>query len=158
MEEDTPRIPIWLRQDAAAGLVVIGVAGFALWHGADLGAGTLRAIGAGMMPRALAVLFGALGLVLVISAVLQSGERLARWTLRGPLLILSAVVAFGVCVRPAGLAVAGPLAITIAAAASPETRWPETLVFAAVITAFCVLLFKFALGLAIPLAPWLLGY
>jgi hypothetical protein len=27
-----------------------------------------------------------------------------------------------------------------------------------VMTAFCVGLFKFALGLPIPLAPWLLGY
>ena len=158
MEEDTPRIPIWLRQDAAAGLVVMGVAVFALWQGADLNAGTLRNIGAGMMPRALAVLFAALGLALTLGALVQPGLRLERWSLRGPVLILSAVVAFGVCVRPAGLAVAGPLAIMIAAAASPETRWPETLVFAAVITAFCILLFKFALGLAIPLAPWLLGY
>ncbi len=158
MEEDTPRIPIWLRQDAAAGLVVMGVAGFALWQGADLNAGTLRNIGAGMMPRALAVLFAALGLALTLGALVQPGLRLERWSLRGPVLILSAVVAFGVCVRPAGLAVAGPLAIMIAAAASPETRWPETLVFAAVITVFCVALFKFALGLAIPLAPWLLGY
>jgi len=158
MAEETPRIPIWLRQDAAAGLVVMAVAAFALWRGAELGAGTLRNIGAGMMPRALAVLFAALGLALTLGALFQPGTRLERWTLRGPLLILSAVVAFGICVRPAGLAVAGPLAITIAAAASPETRWPETLVFAAVITAFCILLFKFALGLAIPLAPWLLGY
>lgn len=156
---DAPQtIPIWLRQDVAAGVVVIAVAAFALWQGAELAAGSLGAIGAGLLPRALAILFGLLGLALVISALTGDGTRLERWTLRGPVLILTAVVSFGLCVRPLGLAVAGPLAIMIGAAASPETRWAETLVFSAVITGFCVLLFKFALGLAIPLAPWVLGY
>lgn len=158
MNQDAPPIPLWLRQDAAAGLVVMAVAAFALWQGADLAAGSMGAIGAGMLPRALSILFGALGLMLFVSAVFHPGSRLERWTLRGPVLIMAAVVAFGLSVRPLGLAVAGPLAITIAAAASPETRWPETLAFSAVITLFCVGLFRFALGLAIPLAPWLLGY
>ena len=53
--EPTPPL---LRQDTAAGLVVIAVAAFALWQGADLTAGTLSAMSAGMMPRALAILFG----------------------------------------------------------------------------------------------------
>jgi hypothetical protein len=61
-------------------------------------------------------------------------------------------------VRPLGLVVAGPLAIVIGAFASDEVRWKETLLFGAVMTLFCIGLFKFALGLPIPLAPWLLGY
>lgn len=158
MTQETSPVPFWLRQDVAAGLVVVAVAGFALWQGADLGAGTLRSIGAGMLPRALAILFGGLGLALLVGAMFDAGARLERWTLRGPVMILAGVVGFGLTVRPLGLAVAGPLAIVIAAAASAETRWTETLMFAVVITAFCILLFKVALGLAIPLAPWLLGY
>jgi len=61
-------------------------------------------------------------------------------------------------VRPPGLVVAGPLAIVIGAFASDEVRWKETLLFGAAMTLFCIGLFKFALGLPIPLAPWLLGY
>jgi hypothetical protein len=34
----------------------------------------------------------------------------------------------------------------------------EAIVLGAVMTAVCVGLFKFALGLPIPLAPWLIGY
>jgi putative tricarboxylic transport membrane protein len=68
------------------------------------------------------------------------------------------MLAFGVAVRPLGLVVAGPLAIVIGAFASDEVRWGETLVFGALMTVFCIALFKFALGLPIPLAPWLLGY
>ena len=111
-----------------------------------------------MLPRALAILFGGLGLVLLVSALVTDGERLERWSLRGPVMILAAVITFGLSVRPVGLAVAGPLTVIVGAAASPETRWSETLIFSVVMTAFCVLLFKFALGLAIPLAPWLVGY
>jgi putative tricarboxylic transport membrane protein len=72
--------------------------------------------------------------------------------------VLGAVVAFGAAVRPLGLIIAGPLAIVISAFASEEVRWRETLVSATLMTAFCIGLFKFALGLPIPLAPWLLGY
>ncbi len=153
--EPTPPL---LRQDTAAGLVVIAVAAFALWQGADLTAGTLSAMSAGMMPRALAILFGGLGVVLLVTALTTDGSRLERWTFRGPIMIIAAVIAFGLSVRPLGLAVAGPLTVIIGAAASPETRWSETLIFSVVMTMFCILLFKFALGLAIPLAPWLLGY
>ena len=67
-------------------------------------------------------------------------------------------MAFGLTVRPLGLVVAGPLAIVIGAFASNEVRWERTLVFGALMTAFCIGLFKFALGLPIPLAPWLIGY
>ena len=68
------------------------------------------------------------------------------------------MVVFGLAVRPLGLVVAGPLAIMIGAIASDEVRWGETIIFGTVMTAFCIGLFKFALGLPIPLAPWLLGY
>ncbi|HSH91190.1 MAG TPA: tripartite tricarboxylate transporter TctB family protein [Ramlibacter sp.] len=149
---------ILAQRDAVGGLVVMAVGAFAFWQGSHLPIGTLGGMGAGMLPKSLAVLLGLLGLVLMVSAVLGEGPKLERWSVRGPLLVLGAVVAFGLAVRPLGLVVAGPLAIVIGGFASDEVRWKETLVFGAVMTAFCVGLFKFALGLPIPLAPWLLGY
>ena len=146
------------QQDAVGGLVVIAVGVFAFWQGAHLPIGTLGGMGAGMLPKSLAVLLGLLGALLVLSAILEEGPRLDRWSIRGPVLVLGAVMAFGLTVRPYGLVVAGPLAIVVGAFASDEVRWKETLVFGALITAFCIGLFKFALGLPIPLAPWLLGY
>ena len=146
------------KQDAVGGLVVFAVGVFAFWQGANLPIGTLGGMGAGMLPKSLAVLLALLGALLVLSAILEDGPPIDRWSIRGPVLVLGAVVAFGLAVRPLGLAVAGPLAIVIGAFASDEVRWKETLVFGALITAFCIALFKFALGLPIPLAPWLLGY
>jgi putative tricarboxylic transport membrane protein len=104
------------------------------------------------------VLLGLLGGLLLLDSILEGGPPLERWSIRGPLLVLGGVVAFGLTVRPLGLVVAGPLAIVIAALASDEVRWGETILFGAVVTVFCIGLFKFALGLPIPLAPWLLGY
>jgi putative tricarboxylic transport membrane protein len=149
---------VLLRQDFAGGLVVIAVAVFAFWQGADLPIGTFGGMGPGMLPRGLAVLLGLLGLLLVVDAVLEAGPPLERWSIRGPVFVLGAIVAFGLAVRPLGLIVAGPLAIVISAFASDEVRWGETLLFGALMTAFCIGLFKFALGLPIPLMPWLIGY
>ncbi len=146
------------QQDAIGGLAVFAVAAFAFWQARGLPTGTLGGMGAGMLPKALAVLLGLLGLLLVLSAFLRQGPALGSWSIRGPVLVLGAVVVFGLAVRPLGLVVAGPLAIVIGAFASEEVRWKETLVFGALITAFCIGLFKFALGLPIPLAPWLFGY
>jgi putative tricarboxylic transport membrane protein len=138
--------------------VIIAVAGFAFWLARDLPAGSGGGMGPGTLPKGLAVLFALLGLVLLLNTIVDKGERLTRWSLRGPLFILGALVVFGLAVRPLGLAVAGPLAIAVAALSSDEVRWKETLVFGVVMTLFCVGLFKFALGLPIPLAPWLLGF
>ena len=153
-----PVTAIWLRQDFAGGLVIIAVAVFAFWQAFALPVGTLGGMGPGMLPRSLAVLLGVLGALLLADSIWQAGTPLDRWSVRGPLLVLGAVVAFGLAIRPLGLLVAGPLAIVIAAFACDEVRWKETLPFGAVMTVFCIGLFKYALGLPIPLAPWLLGY
>jgi hypothetical protein len=147
-----------LRQDFVGGLVVIAVAAFAFWQGADLPIGTLGGIGPGMLPRGLAVLLGLLGALLMLDSILEVGPPLERWSIKGPALVLAAMVVFGLTVRPYGLMVSGPLAIVIAAFASDEVRWVETILFGAFMTAFCIGLFNFALGLPIPLAPWLLDY
>jgi putative tricarboxylic transport membrane protein len=149
---------IWLRQDFCGGLVVIAVALFAFWQAADLPIGTLGGMGPGMLPKSLAVLFGLLGALLVLDSFLETSLPLEPWSIRGPVLVAVAMVAFGLTVRPLGLVVAGPLAIVIAALASNEVRWVETIVVGLLMTIICIGLFKFALGLPIPLAPWLLDY
>ena len=145
-----------VRQDFLGGLAVIAVAAFAFWLARNLPTGGAGGMGPGTLPKGLAVLLGGLGVLLVLNSF--NGERLARWSVRGPLFVLGALVLFGLAVRPLGLVVAGPLAIAAAAIGSPEARWRETLVYGLAMTAFCVGLFKFALGLPIPLAPWLVGY
>ena len=145
-------------QDFVGGLLIVGVSAFAFWLGSDLPIGTLGGMGPGMMPRSAAVLLGLLGITLILVSLFERGEALDALSLRGMLFVLGAILVFAYSVRPLGLAVAAPVAILIAAFASSETRWGETLLFSVVMTAFCIGLFKYALGLPIPLAPWLVGY
>ena len=152
------RTALLARQDFVGGLVIIAVAGFAFWLASALPSGTSGGMGPGTLPKGLAMLLGLLGVLLVVSSIVEKGSSLDRWSIRGPVLILGALVAFGLAVRPLGLVAAGPLAIVISAFASKEVRWRETILVGTLMTAFCIGLFKFALGLPIPLAPWLLGY
>jgi putative tricarboxylic transport membrane protein len=146
----------FLRQDFLGGLAVIAVAAFAFWLARKLPAGAAGGIGPGTLPKGLALLLGGLGVVLLLNSI--NGESLARGSVRGPLFVLGALMLFGLTVRPLGLALAGPILIVAAGFSSSEVRWRETLIYGLAMTVFCVGLFKFALGLPIPLAPWLVGY
>jgi putative tricarboxylic transport membrane protein len=146
------------QQDFFGGLFIVGVSAFALWFSRELPVGTLGGMGPGMMPRSVSVLLGALGAMLVISSLFERGERLSAWSIRGTVFVLAAIMIFAYTVRPLGLSVAAPLCILVGACASDETRWGETILFSVIMTALCVGLFKYALNLPIPLAPWLLGY
>ncbi|HVL74069.1 MAG TPA: tripartite tricarboxylate transporter TctB family protein [Beijerinckiaceae bacterium] len=138
-------------QGFVAGLGLIGLGLFAIWASSELSQGTLRAMGPAMMPRWLAIGVVLSGLALVALAVFKPGEALQRWSLRGPLLVCAAIVAFALTIRVVGLAVAGPLAMIIGGFATPEVRWRELVIFTAVMTAFCVLLFRYMLKLPIPI-------
>jgi len=101
-------------------------------------------------------------LILVIAALLLAGGIILavigmmgprRALVRGPLFITLSIIVFAVAMRPLGLVLASYLSIVAAAAATPEARWIETLVWGAVLTAFCVLLFVFGLGLPFQLWP-----
>jgi putative tricarboxylic transport membrane protein len=142
-------------REFGAGLFLVAVAAFALWFAAPLDTGSLSAIGSGMLPKSLAVLVGGLGIVIAVSALFTDGPGLDRWTLRGPLCVLGAVVVFALTIRTLGLVVAGPLAVMIGAYATDDVRPVETLIFAVVLTGACLLLFKTLLGLPIPVATFL---
>ena len=148
----------FVMQNLLAGLVMIAIAAVAAMQGSSLSTGTLRHIGPGMIPMALSALLGLIGLILIFQW--WRGDRVAtgRWPLRAPVFILGAAVVFGLAVRPLGLSVAGPLLVFVAAIASHETRWVETLLFAIGMTVFCLVLFRYLLSLPIAVAPWLIGY
>ena len=137
-------------RDLAAGVTLVAVSALALASTAALDAGTLRALGPGMLPRAAAAGVGAVGLAIAALALLRRGPDLGRWPLRGPLFVSLGVVAFALTIRTAGLAVAGPLVVVLSGFASPDTRPRELALFAIAMTALCVVLFRYVLGLPVP--------
>jgi hypothetical protein len=73
-------------------------------------------------------------------------------------LVIVSVLVFGFLVRAAGLVVALPLLVFISAYASIRFRWRTTLIIAAGLTIFCVLVFVKGLGIPLPIiGPWLGG-
>lgn len=139
-----------LSKDLLAGLTLVVVAAIALYASSDLDAGTLRAVGPGALPRALGVLVLLGGAGFTVAALIRGGEPLGRWPLRGALFITLALVTFALTIRTLGLAVAGPAIVLVSGAATSETRPLELVIFAAVLTAACIGLFRFALGLPLP--------
>jgi putative tricarboxylic transport membrane protein len=105
--------------------------------------------GQGVAPRVVAAILLLAGVVLAVIGLM--GPR--RQLVRGPLCISISIIIFAVTVRPLGLVIASYLSIVSAAAATPEVRWIETLIWSAILTVFCVLLFPIALNLPLQLWP-----
>jgi putative tricarboxylic transport membrane protein len=154
---DQPRVSR-ISRDIIAGLFLVLLAAAAYFGIRDLPLGDPSGIGPGLVPKLVAGLIALLGLFIVALGLPSTSARLERFSLRGPLFVLGAVVLFGSLVRPLGIAVAGPVAVIFAGAADRTTRPVELIVFALVLSALSIGLFKYALRLPIPLAPFLLGY
>ena len=137
-------------QELGAGLFLIVVALLAFYLALELPHGSLRAMGPGMLPQALAVLVGIGGFGLVLTSILSEGPALERWSLKGPFFIFGGIVIFALLIRTFGLAVAGPVSMVFGTMASTEFNWKEATVFSIVLTAVCILLFKVLLRLPIP--------
>ena len=138
-------------QNFVAGLALIAVAAVALLSTGDLGSERFYSIGPALLPRGVGTLLGILGAVFLAGSLLTQGEELGRWPLRGPLFVFLSVAAFAVTVRTVGLALAGPLVAMISGAASPDTKPKELFLFAIVVTALSVGLFRYVLNLPIPI-------
>ena len=71
---------------------------------------------------------------------------------RGPVFITAATLIFAITVRPLGLVIGSFVSLMVSAYATEEIRWVETLIWCAVLTLFCSLLFPY--GLNLPLQLW----
>jgi putative tricarboxylic transport membrane protein len=140
-------------RDFYGGLALLGVALFALWAAWDLPGRRGFAFGPGTAPTGFAVVLGALGLAVAATGLMVKGPAIERFHLRGPIFITLSVVLFAWMVRPLGLVIASFLSILAAAGATPEARVIETIIWGAVLTAFCCLLFPVALNLPMQLWP-----
>ncbi|HEV2553858.1 MAG TPA: tripartite tricarboxylate transporter TctB family protein [Bosea sp. (in: a-proteobacteria)] len=165
--EEARGLRIRSTQDFAAGIFMILLAGLALILARDLPLGSLRQIGPGMLPIWFAVFCAVLGLFQIVGSLRFKGEALQGWSWRGVIFVLGGACVFGLTIRgfdlgpirfpSLGLLVSGPLVMLISGLAANDMKWKELIIFSVAMSAACILLFKYALSLPIPLAPWLLG-
>jgi len=139
-------------QDFYGGLVLAAFALFTLWAGSDLPGMRGFAFGPGTAPRLFGVLLLGTGLAIAVMGFFTDGPPLERYGVRGPVLFIVSVVFFAAAIRPLGLIIAAFVTIMIAAGATKEVRWIESLIWAVILTVFCVLLFVY--GLKLPLQLW----
>lgn len=139
--------------DLAGGFFLIGIAAVGYVGGFSLPFGQLSGIGSGLMPKVVAAMVAGFGAILVLQSFVVTGDRVDRWGVRGPILVLSAVLLFAFTIRSLGLVIAGPLCFLVAALADRDTRPMEVIISAIVATVACGLLFKELLNLPIPFDP-----
>jgi putative tricarboxylic transport membrane protein len=140
-------------QDFYGGIALMVIALFALWAASDLQGMRGFSFGPGTAPRMFSVLLLALGAGIALTGFLSEGLPLQHYGIRGPIFVTLAILSFSVTIRPLGLIVSSFLSFMIAAMATPETRWGETIVVGILLTIGCSLLFPYALGLPLDLFP-----
>jgi hypothetical protein len=120
-------------------------------------------MGPAMLPRWLAMAVGLCGLILAGTSFTTDGHGLEHWSLRGPVFVIGAILAFAITIRPfsfgplaipgLGMVIAAPLAIIIGGFATPEARLRDLVILALLLTPFCMVLFGDLLNLPIPVFP-----
>lgn len=154
-------------RDFYGGLALIVLAVFALWASSDLAGMRGFSFGPGTTPRLFAWLLIAVGAAIMISGLISDGPPLESYALRGPALVVCAIVVFAVTIRgfrfsffgfpmripELGLIAATFLAYMISVLAAREIRWKESFIAGVAMTAFCVVLFRYLLQLPFPLWP-----
>jgi putative tricarboxylic transport membrane protein len=161
-------------QDFAGGLFLVALAVLAFAGGFNLPTGTLSGIGSGLLPKSVAALIAAFGVLLLVFGLVFEGDRMEQWHVRAPVFVLGAVAVFAMLIRGStlnfggvlgipllasvnipglGLIVAGPLSVIVASLAEKSTRPLEIAIFAVVMTILSGLLFKELLNLPIPFDP-----
>lgn len=140
-------------RDFYGGLALVGLAVFALWASRDLPGMHGFAFGPGTAPRMFASLLLVLGAGVALVGLFTEGPGLERYAVRGPVFVTASVIVFAITVRHLGLVIATYVSVLVAALGSSETRWIETIIWGAVLTTFCALLFPYALNLPMPLWP-----
>jgi putative tricarboxylic transport membrane protein len=149
LQRNSARAP----KDIIGGLVLVLIAALALYSVQNLPAAGRVGFASGTAPRIFAYVLGLLGAFIMMSGFFQAGERFSGFSWRGLVAILGSVLLFAFSVRTLGLFLSGVPMMLLATAAAPGYRYKEAIVFALAITAFCALLFPFALGQPIPLWP-----
>lgn len=158
-------IPRHARIDVIGGALIILLA-IVVWAGAiPLSAGTLIRIGSGALPKALAVVLFAGGVVILLQGLLQSDGAAERFfaAVRPAAIVLAAIALFGFFIRGGnfgwfstpqlGLMVVGPLTVLVAGNATPDMHLKSLLVLAFGLTAAMLIVFMDVLSVTIPVFP-----
>jgi putative tricarboxylic transport membrane protein len=160
-------LPVQSPRDFYGGLALVKLTTLALIASAELPGQRGFAFGPGTAPRLFCFVLAALGAMIAVGGVFTEGPPIEKYKVRGPALVILGILAFAATIRGIsvtlfgihlvlpqfGLVPATFLAFMISILGSTEMRWVESLLAAAAMTLFCVVLFVNLLGLPFQLWP-----
>jgi putative tricarboxylic transport membrane protein len=146
-------LPVHGPRDFYGGIALVMLPTLALIASSDLPGQRGFAFGPGTAPRLFSFLLAALGAAVALSGVFAEGPPIEKYKIRGPSLVIIAILGFAAMIRPLGLVPSTFLAFMISIIGSTEMRWIESLIAAVAMTLFCVLLFVYLLNLPFQLWP-----
>ncbi len=147
-------------KDFWSGLMFIAIGvGFA-WGASNYSFGSAARPGPAYFPFGLGVILAVLGLFVLFKGLtleVRGGDKIGGWPFKPWLIILGAVVIFGLALPRLGMIITLPLLIAISSFASGEFHWKEVLINVVVLTLGCWLVFIKGLNLTIPVWPTFLS-
>lgn len=141
-------------RDFWAGILFLAVGLLAVYFGRNYSFGTATKMGPGYLPTVLSWIMAGLGAFLALRALLEDGEPIEASLYRPQLFIIAAIVIFGLLIERLGLAPSVIVVTVVAALASREMRWIETLILSIGLAILCVLLFVKVLGQPLTIFDW----
>ena len=143
------RVERLFSKDLWSGLMFAGFGVLALSMGSNLAIGTAIRMGPGYVPRMLSYILIALGIAIIVRAVVAAGEPVERFRWKPITMITIGVVAFALLFERAGLAPSLVALIFLSALGGEEFKAVETALSCVVLTILCIIIFKLGLGMNI---------
>lgn len=135
-------------------VIAKGIPGFDFLPGYAMG--TPARMGPAFFPFWLGLILLALGLIIAINGVREKGgpdSAFPQFHWRPILLVLGAVVMFGLILKPVGMLIAGLLLVIVASVGSKEFNLKKSIILGSILVVFCAFVFVGGLKLPIPLCP-----
>lgn len=136
------------RKDFWSGLMLIAIGGVAVFMASNYQFGSSLRMGPGYFPTVLGTFLILFGVYFLAQGLRSSSEKIeGSWSPRALIILPLSLVLFGLLIDRAGFIPAMLVLIVAAAAARPKINVTETLLFAVGLTALCVVVFIWLLGL-----------
>jgi hypothetical protein len=136
--------------------IVVGLAAILFVRNHQMG--TAMRMGPAYYPTMLGLLQVAIGIAVLLRALIRPGSPVGRFPLAKIALVLGAIVLFGLLLRGTGLIMAIIVIVVLSAYASEKFRWPVALLLAVGIAVCSAVIFVLLLGIPIPMiGTWIGG-
>jgi hypothetical protein len=141
------------KQDVLAGLLFAAIGAVTVIAALDYPFGTSRNIGPGYFPVMLGCVLVLLGGAIAFKGLALTAEPVGALAVRPLILVTAAVVAFGLLIRPTGLAVATVALVVISSLAGREFSLLRVVLLSIGLVALSAGIFIYLLGLPMSLWP-----